>query len=113
MPSSLNSSLVNWDCGQRGMHLGMVIEPHYWPGGLLGGTPPLCHRGHAKLVSLGSQGFSCDDSSDLGEVVGEHHGWFSNGIRFPSPLTMHSLVAFLDQPLWDKPKRYGLEHRTA
>ena len=29
------------------MHLGMVLEPHYLPGGLLGGTPPLPYW-HAK-----------------------------------------------------------------
>ena len=74
----------------------MVIEPHYWPGGQLGGTPPLPYR-HAKHDSLGSQGFGCDDSSDLGELAGKHHGWFLDGIRFPSPLTMPSLVVFLDQ----------------
>ena len=96
MPSSLNSSLGNWSCGQKGMHLGMVIEPHYWPGGLLGGTPPLPYW-HAKPDSPGSQGFGCDDRGDLGELAGKHHGWFLDGIRFPSPLTMPSLVAFPDQ----------------
>ena len=29
------------------MHLGMVLEPHYLLGGLLGGTPPLPYW-HAK-----------------------------------------------------------------
>ena len=33
------------------MHLGMVIEPHYLPGGLLGGTLPLPYW-HAKPDSL-------------------------------------------------------------
>ena len=62
----------------------------------LGGTR-LCHRRHAKHVSPGSQTFACDDRGDLGELSGGLSWWFSDGIRFPSPLTMPSLVAFLDQ----------------
>ena len=78
------------------MHLGMVIELHYCLVAYLGG-PRLCHTGMQNLIARGSQGFGCDVRGDLGELAGKHHGWFSDGIRFPSPLTMPSLVAFLDQ----------------
>ena len=47
-----------------------------------------------NLIAQGAQEFGCDDKDDLGELAGEHHGWFLDGIRFPSPLTMPSLVAF-------------------
>ena len=61
------------------------------------GGPRLCHSWHAKPISPGSQGFGSDVRGDLGELAGKHHGWFSDGIRFPSPLTMPKLVAFPDQ----------------
>ena len=78
------------------MHFGMVLEPHYLPSGLLGG-PRLCHIGMQNLIAHGSQGFGYGDRGDLGELAGKHHGWFLDGIRFPSPLNMPSLVAFPDQ----------------
>ena len=61
------------------------------------GGPRLCHTGMRNLIAQGSQGFGCDGKGDLGELAEKHHGWFSNGIRFPNPLTMPSIVAFPDQ----------------
>ena len=61
------------------------------------GGPRLCHISMRNLIGQGPQGFRCDDrGGDLGELAGEHHGWFSDGIKFPSPLTMPNLVAFPD-----------------
>ena len=60
-------------------------------------VPHLCHIGMQNLIAQGSQGFGCDDRGDLGELAGQHHGWFLDGIRFLSPLTMPSLVAFPKQ----------------
>ena len=69
MPSSLNSSLGNWGYGERGMYLGMVIEPHYGLVAYLGG-PRLCHRWHAKPIGPGSQDFGGGDRGDLVELAG-------------------------------------------
>ena len=82
------------------MHLGMVIEPHYCLVAYLGGLR-LCHTGMRNLIYIpeGPKVLDCDDRGDLGELARKHHGWFSDGIRFPSPLTMPSLVAFPDQTL--------------
>ena len=38
-------------------------------------------------------------SSELGELAREHHGWFLDGIRFPSTLTMPNLGLFRPSPL--------------
>ena len=61
------------------------------------GGPLLYHIGMQNLIAWGSQGFGSDVRGGLVELAGKHHGWFSDGIRFPSPLTMPNLVAFLDQ----------------
>ena len=61
------------------------------------GDPASTIVGMRNLIAWGSQGFGCYVRGDLGELVGKHHGWFSDGIRFPSPLIMPSLVAFPDQ----------------
>ena len=61
------------------------------------GDPASAIVGMRNLIAQGSQGLGCDIRGDLGELAGRHHGWFSDGIRFPSPLTMPSLVAFPDQ----------------
>ena len=70
-----------------------------YPTGLVAylGGPHLCHIGMQNLIAQGSQGFGCDVRGDLGELAREHHGWLLDGIRFPSPLTMPSLVAFPNQ----------------
>ena len=47
----------------------MVIELHYWPGGLVGGSR-LCYSWYAKLVSPGSPGLGGGDKGDLEELVG-------------------------------------------
>ena len=93
MPSSLNYYLGNGDVtkgeciveGAGSRAIGLMAY--------LGG-PPLYHNGHVKPNSPRSQGFDSGFRGDLGELAGKHHGWFSDGIRFLSPLTMPSLVVF-------------------
>ena len=61
------------------------------------GDPAFAIVGMRNLIAQGSQGLGCDVRGALGELAGRHHGWFSDGISFPSPLTMPRLVAFSDQ----------------
>ena len=58
------------------------------------GDPTSAIVGMQNLIARGSQGFGCDVRGDLGELVGETSWVVLGWVRFPSPLTMPSLVPF-------------------
>ena len=65
----------------------------WWP---IWGNPTSAIVGMQNMLAQSPKALVMVIGVTRGNWLGKHHGWFLDGIRFPTPLTMISLVFFLN-----------------